>query len=537
MLTSRIITILAGITLSISSLAQDSLLLRDYRFVKQSDPWLTSKNAAGLVRCDLLSPIAEAEVAYMNANGGLINYDGAPTMSNTNAGIESIYRFSPRTVLSGGLSYEYFDGKEMGSSVFMPINTHRPFDIVEDSVTNLGKKHSDTYRLYGRFATDIWNGIAIGADINYTAANYAKYKDMRHQNKLVDMTLTAGIYAPLNSWCSVGANYVFRHNIESVRFGTYGKSDKVYKTLVDYANFTGMVEQFGNDGYTDKSREMPLVDDRHGLGIQLSLRPTKQTLLFGEFGYAHRKGYYGSHSPFTITYTDHHGDLFEYRAQLNHTTGSTRHIGDFYMNVENLVNEANTYRETKNTSGATSYEYFTPVKTANKMWMDYGLSYTLLSGIRHQLPTLSLQAGISRMKRKQTAYIYPFMRRQNISRTQLFANATYNLICSRGVWTLSLDGSLAKGKGNAFDDELFATPSSKQAPPPSMNEWLYQEYEYLTAAQYTLGAGVKYAFVFPGTRMKTHARLDIHHAKANETYTNNNGHDRTEAVVAIGCTF
>ena len=34
----------------LSGSAQDSLLLRDYQFVRQSDPWLTHHNAAALTR-------------------------------------------------------------------------------------------------------------------------------------------------------------------------------------------------------------------------------------------------------------------------------------------------------------------------------------------------------------------------------------------------------------------------------------------------------------------------------------------------------
>lgn len=65
----------------------------------------------------------------------------------------------------------------------------------------------------------------------------------------------------------------------------------------------------------------------------------------------------------------------------------------------------------------------------------------------------------------------------------------------------------------------------------------WREYQYLTTAQYEVGGSVKYAFILPGTRLKTHAGLTVGHRKANETYEYNNGKDYTQMAVSLGCTF
>ena len=57
----------------LSGSAQDSLLLRDYQFVRQSDPWLTHHNAAALTRL-AVDNIVEAEASLTKGNGGLTNY-------------------------------------------------------------------------------------------------------------------------------------------------------------------------------------------------------------------------------------------------------------------------------------------------------------------------------------------------------------------------------------------------------------------------------------------------------------------------------
>ena len=143
------------------------------------------------------------------------------------------------------MDYDNFAVKNMLGSVF--INPERkPFDLSEDSLTNPGNKHRDTYNLVGAVGIDLWRGLAVGAKVDYTAANYAKYKDLRHRNSLMQLNLSLGIAAPIGKKWMLGANYIYGRSTESLRFVTYGKTEKVYKTLVDYGAFTGEVEQFGN---------------------------------------------------------------------------------------------------------------------------------------------------------------------------------------------------------------------------------------------------------------------------------------------------
>ncbi len=564
MLTQRLILTLGCLALATVSHAQDSLLFRDYQFVKDSDPWLTSRNAAGLVRY-ASSDIAEAEVSLTKEKGGFVDFDGSSDVWKAGGQIESFYRFNSRTVFYGAISFNSFDGKEMTGSVFTPSlclssfstslpsfssksSFHRPLDIVEDSLTNAGDKHLDTYRLTGRFAHAFSNGLSVGMSLDYTAANYAKYKDLRHQNKLMDLCATAGIYIPFAKWGNTGANYLYRRNTESVDFSTFGTSDKVYKSLIDYAAFMGHVEQFGNEGFTDKSREMPLTNDYHGANVQLNLRFSRQTQFFNEFGYQHRTGYYGRKSPYTITYSEHRSDSYEYHARASHQTNTSMYMVDFSLDWEDLTNDANTYREQQNESKATYYEYYIPVKTANKRWANYALDLTLHFGIRNGksvnglfvdgLPTWTIHAGANWSERQQTGYSYPFYRKQQINNYEFYASLTRNIIRQHGVWTLTLNGSFMKGDGQPYEDHTYQQPSDKQSSPPTMEAFLMREYQYLTAPQYGIGCQAKYAFVFPGTKLKTHASINLQHRKANAKESAYScGTDRTIGTIAIGCTF
>ena len=111
--------------------AQDSLLLRDYQFVKQYDGWLTSSNAAGLNRYNRAN-IGEAKLSLSHEEGGLTDYFESPSATQLSAATESFYRISERAVVFGRIAYDNFSGKEMAGSAFIDP-TRRPFDIVEDS--------------------------------------------------------------------------------------------------------------------------------------------------------------------------------------------------------------------------------------------------------------------------------------------------------------------------------------------------------------------------------------------------------------------
>ena len=543
MFSPRLIIISAILAVAASCYGQDSLLLRDYRFVKRTDAWLTNQNAAGLTRFAHPS-ISEAELSLTKSKGGMVDWYQSPDFLQAAANVESFTRISQRTVVFGAMTYDNFSGHDMAGSAFISPD-HKPFDIVEDSLVNTGTKHRDTYRLTGAVGVDVWRTLAAGIRLDYTAANYAKYKDLRHKSKLMDMQFTAGVLLT-PSLLTLGINYLYRRTTESLVFSLYGSEDKVYKSLIDYGTFMGRVEQFGSSGYTDKGQEMPLVDDYNGVGIQLSLQPTGGLTFYNALTYARRKGYYGRKSPYTITYTNHHADLLTYEARLSWTVPmptststltSTMFSADLTLSSENLENHANTYRELTNESGAHYYEYYDPVKTANKLWRNghFGLTADLF--MNGDLPVWTLMASLDWQNRQQTSYLYPYFRRQHLHQTKVTLSATRHLLTPKGVWTFSLSTAYQKGRGEPYTDLTFAEPSSKQSAPATMDAWLWREFQYMVAPQYSLGGCIAYAFVFPQTRLTTHVRLAATHRKANQTYEYSYGKDCTSLTLALGCTF
>ena len=521
--------------------AQDSLLLRDYSYIQQSSPWLTQRNAAALTLCDNEN-IAEAELSLSHGSGKLTGISGSPSLTNLKANIESYYRINPRTVVFGAISYDNQSGSDMTGSVFM--QDRLPFDIVEDSLTNKGRKHRDTYHLTGGCGYDIYKGFSIGMKVDYTSANYAKYKDLRHKNKLMDLKLTMGVFAPFNiqsSKFNVGADYTYLRRTESVKFDTYGQNEKVYKSLIDFGGMMGIVEQYGNDGFTDKTNEMPLFEDGHSVGLQFSIQHAPFSI-FNALTYSHSTGYYGRKSPYTITYTNHDRDILTEHVRLSYlpSSGTSRFYLDLRYQSEKLQNSMNTYRGLTNTNGATHYEYYDATETSDKSWRNLDIDYTMHLGIRHELPTWTVTAGYHWQQRDLSAYLYPYYRQQQLRTNELTATVTRNIMLSKGIWAVTVNGGYQKGTGEPYKDGTFVTPASNQYQPATMEALLWHDYQYLTAPQYNIGLQMKYTFIFPGTNLRTHVRAAIDYRRASitdETPSGLHNPHRTLVTIAAGHTF
>ena len=529
-----------------------------YDAIKRSDAWLTSLNAAALTRYSA-SNAAQAELSLTKAKGGFTDFSDSPDVLQGDAAVEAFYRLSSRTVVYGAMSYDNFSGKDMAGSTFISdfrphtsdliLQTsyfrHLPFDIIEDSFNNTGTKHRDTYHLTGGFGYSVSNGFSVGARLDYTAANYAKYKDLRHKNKLMDMTFSASVFTPIGRRVQIGATYIYRRTTESVLFSTYGKGGRNFVSFINYGPYIGQTEQFGSTGFTDKSREMPLVDDYNGACLQFSIGHSPALQFYNAMTYAHRRGYYGRRSPYTITFTRHKSHVYKYDARLSHQSEKARFFLNFSLSAENLENLLPSRLELKNEAGATYYEYFTPVKSANRLWVDGQASLRAdVSQLSSEALTTpgsmsvwSFEGGLRWAHHKQTAYLFPYYRRQHYTGYEPFISLTRNIATQKGVWTAQAGASFRHGDGTPADDGTFIEPSDKQMPPPTMDTYFWRDYQWMNAAQYEVGASGQYAFIMPSTSMKTYVRIALSHRKCNERNEYMAGPDRTTATLTLGCEF
>jgi hypothetical protein len=251
----------------------------------------------------------------------------------------------------------------------------------------------------------------------------------------------------------------------------------------------------------------------------------------------YRSGYYGRESAYTITYMRHHSHIYTYQSRLSYRLPTSLHRMDVSISAERLENNQNAYLETLNEQGASQYEYFGAVKTGDKLWVDTHIGYTGDMGIDYELPRWTVATGVNIGHRKQTGYRYPYYRRQQLNQVQGYIDACHRIRLRQGILQAGLQFAYQKGSGDVYEDLTFAEPSAQQTAPPSMDAYLYRDYEYYTAPQVKVGAALKYSFVFPQTRMKTYVEGKCTYLKAYNTDAYLKGDAYTTVMLIVGVDF
>lgn len=397
--------------LFVSMLCLPAMAQRDYELTLWRNPWLKSGNAAALTTYND-STIAHATLYYMHDDGRRQTLsDGfAQTLSNGKrqerygADVQSVYRLSPSVVVYGRAAYQSTSVTEATGSMLFPTSQLMPFDLVEDDDNNAGDKRMEVFHIDGAIGWQLTRRLALGAQLNYTTGTYAKHRDLRHSNTLMDLDarLNAFIQLPYNS--GVGLGVLYRRSTETMLFKTYGTTDRIYTTLIDYANGWGERETFGTEGFTDSKNELPLLSEYVGITVQGAFNR-----LFANATYTHRTGYYGRKSQYSASHARHHGDGFALHLRYDVARQAQRLLWiDARMTTERLTTERENYRRTTATNGtaASYYEYFEPTKMADK-----AQTYGSLAMNAYWKPAASIYlwhmaGGIGYWVRRQTAYVF-----------------------------------------------------------------------------------------------------------------------------------
>lgn len=530
-----------GVFCSASVASQNATGWKDYHYVKQSHAWFDSENASGLKELQV-NDISLAEIYYQKSNGKFVDYYQSNDSYRFGANIESLYRLNPKIVLYGKINYDNFKGKNMSGSAFISPERN-PFDIVEFTDTNKGKKTLENYHLIGAVSASLFEGLALGGKIDFLGANYAKDKDLRHKNMLTDINVAAGLSYRFNKIIEAGVNYYYRRRVEGVTFNKYGSSDQQFLSLIDYGAFYGKGEVFGETGYTAKGVETPLFDKYHGASLQLVINPLSNLSLFNELTYKTRDGYFGSESTYgvkyttIIKYTEHSSDIIAYKGRIDWKQKNNSHILDFGLRNEELKNLESVYKVDKD-PGKYTYRvtYFDPLEVGDKKFLDISAVYTANLGVEDYNPTWIIKGGFDYNRRIQKLSFFPFFRKQTIKQTSMHTSIARNIIKGDNMYTILLGVGYSSGNGVAKDDGSYITPGEDQSMPRTIDTFLEREYEYLTANQIKGDVGFKYSRLFPKVKMKGYAALNYSLTKAQDIkYLAGDSFNRIN--LTLGCTF
>lgn len=524
--------LLAGVSLFHVTAQPADKNLYDFDLIKHSNGWLTSNNAS-LLGLLPVSGTSVVQASFGKDNGEFINYHQSNDSYNAGAHTESFSRIGEKVAVYGKLLYNNFRGENMGGSVLIDPY-FSSFNIVEMADTTRGRKSQECYNLVGGIGVELSSKLHLGAKIDYSAINYAKAKDLRHTNLMLDMILTAGLSYKLGDLFTMGANYLYHRNVESLYFKIYGTTDKMYHSLIDFGAFYGQREQSGEKGYSQLTDRKPLVSVLNGASLQLDFAFTPEISFFNEFSYRNRSGYYGAKALNSITYIEDSGMELDYSGHFSINKGENLHIVKLFASYKQLANNENIFQE-KYQSGKTTIEYFGQNKVLDRMTVTGNLEYSANIGVKNYRPTWTITAGADAFYRDITTSIYPFYRKQDILSVNGYVSGGYNIIKNKGIMGFRLGAAYGTGGGNMFSDGTYAQPSANAKVPKTAEYALQREFEYLTADRINANAGLRYSRFFK-KGITGYADLTYSYINAlSVTYLKGNMHHSLN--LSVGLTF
>lgn len=503
--------------------------------------WLQSDNAASLTLCTD-STMSVAEVTWNRTWGDWHDYSEGSTHNDVTARVESFLRLSPNVMAHGGVWYDNFNGHDMQGSMLYDDGTLRPFDIVDYDLGNAGDKHAEKVGLDGAIGWSVLQHLAIGAKADYRAATYVKYKDLRHTNTYMRLDMTGSVCLPqlIGGLLDIGLYGEYRRRGESIGLKTYGTSDIIYKSLIDYANFTGTVETFGESGFTDTGKELPHLSQKKGGTIQLCFHPTDNIEWFNQLTFLAHDGRYGKKSQFTISHSRWTGKDLEARSHIKLSSNDDMHIIDFTLRRESINAEREVYMhesDDRNTS-VIYYKYFTPVKMNNKQQTTLRIAYTGRLKPHDGFYLWSFDAGAEIVGLEQTAYVYPRYSKQKISVCRPFAQLERKIMM-RGSrhFTIGLRMNMQSGSGDMKDEGQLSGVTTDKTGMAVQEAFQRQHYEWLTSRQWEGRCLIGYSWHInrmPAARPSVTMAYDMRKAEGSESIC---GTSRQQFSLGIACEF
>lgn len=440
-----------------------------------------------------LSGMECGRISYLQAEGNygggkLVNYYQSDSRLGGLVSTESYWRLNPRLVLGGAMAYGTEKGRHMSGSAFLhPEET--PFDIVEMDDSGAGTKRHEWYMLRGETGYLLTPRLSWGAQLEYRTENYAKFKDLRHQNSLMNLHLSTGFSYEIFSGWQVGLSYGYLRNVETVGFGIYGTTDRQYTSLISFGGFYGRSEVFGESGYT--SNATPLFTQTHEIAFQGQFRQ-KGLHWFQEVSVRKSSGRFGSGSSTSVTYSTHAGSEVSYRSKLIWQRSRLFQVMELGITLKSLENRENSYRESTDELGVSKIIYYGSNEVMSRDQLRAWLAYRLLSGEKECRSDWSAGIRLDYRSRSMTTSQYPFFRKQNLHVAGLWLQGDRNWYKGRQVWTAAAGLGLQGGWGRMKEDGQYTSVSDDQQQPAERADLLVAEYDYQTAVRLVPHVAVGY---------------------------------------------
>ncbi len=255
----------------------------DYATVVNRNLWSEGRNVTGIMK-DSIS-VSNVELRYGAEQGEFRNFSDAKSEWSAKADAKTLMHYD-RVSMVGSFSYEHWEGKEMCGSMFIAPNSY-PFDVLEFTP---GDKRLQSYDLMGGITSQLRSRWAIGVKGEFSAQNYAKFKDLRHSNYRMELALMPSISYSFSDNV-IGLTYIYSRNAETIRAQEVGSSVAAYYAFLDKGLMSGAYETWGGTGiHLNESGidGFPVRENFNGAALQI-----QSGRMFAELEYLHGRGSVG----------------------------------------------------------------------------------------------------------------------------------------------------------------------------------------------------------------------------------------------------
>ncbi len=438
-----------------------------FDYTLRRNAWSGGVHATGILR-DSVSR-SYAEVFLRKDNGGFADLSSSDDSWNAGVVTSSVRHFE-KVSFSGSFSYDYFDGRNMCGSMFVRPGFY-PVDIVEFTP---GRKVKETYAFEGNVAAPLAEHWAVGLDIDFAAANYAKRKDLRHKNTRLDFDFAPGVMFR-NGDFAVAAAYLLHLDREKLEAEQVGASVEGYKAFFDRGLRFGSLQLWeSNDLHlsTPGVSGFPLRQTLHGVSLAAQYGGW-----YADVEYRSGSGNSGERD---IEWHEFETDRIDARVVLHLKSAASHHFLRGRIGWQKVNNRENVL-SFENIDGVSRPVNHGSVPVYEGRMLESGAEYEFKDA--HNDLRLS---GRYVFTNRASFLMYPYLKGQRLHYTVVAADYLRRL----GNWELAWRMMLRTG-GCRDTEALFDEPASPGGYPDRLTDFYNAENEYATANRMGLGASLR----------------------------------------------
>lgn len=489
--------VISGLVLQLSAAAQSPRNL-----------WLDSDNPAGIRQDTSRARVAFAEIyAGLSAGGFRASYD-SPLPWNAGARSYALVHLKNMS-MEGSFSFDQMQGDGMMGSMFVKPGRY-PVDIYEFTP---GRKSRQTYAFTGALSSDISEHWRLGLGIDFTSANYAKRKDLRHSNYYLDMKVFPGAVWHRDD-LSLGLNLTIGKNSDNPKARQVGSKENYYAFL-DKGLMYGSYELWDGSGIhlSDEGvNSFPVREVWGGLGLQLQKRD-----FYAALDYRYASGRAGEKQQIWFRFPSHglHADigdswrraggLHSFRTELSWTT------------LDNNETVLEKYTE----GGVTNYREIASNRILARQDASAEFRYSFEDGRN----SVTASAG-GFFRSEASTMMYPYLAERMMGIWHV--GAAYSRVLGR----FSVGASLGWGQGHLKDTMKNTSPETEvEGEPYRLSSWNERSMQHACAPRINAGIQAR-CRIWRGMYLRT----DLNYTRAFHI-TVLPGADRFTGELAFGYEF